>query len=69
LAGRLAAHDLMGHECSNDDEARKHGSFIAHRVGTEEPYIVQEGNFILVTNEIGDDLFKIPIASTLSLGA
>jgi hypothetical protein len=60
LAGRLPANDLIGHECSND-----HGSFIAHRVGTEKPDMVHEGNFISVTNEAGEELFKIPIASTL----
>lgn len=66
LAGRLPAHDLIGHECSNDDEAREHGSFIAHRIGTERTNMVQEGNFILVTSEAGEELFKIPIASTLN---
>jgi hypothetical protein len=67
LAGRLPANDLIGHECL-DDEAREHGSFIAHRVGTERPDMVQEGNFILVTSEAGEELFKIPIASTLRAG-
>jgi hypothetical protein len=55
----------MGHECLNDEEAREHGSFIAHRVGTEKPDMIQGGNFISVTNETGEELFKIPIASTL----
>ena len=68
LAGRLPANDLIGHECSNDDEAREHGSFIAHRVGTEKPDMVHQENFILVTNETDDELFRIPIASTLSAG-
>jgi hypothetical protein len=51
LAGRLPANDLIGHVCSNDAEAREQGRFIAHRVGTEKPDMVREGNFILVTNE------------------
>ena len=50
--------------CSNDDEAREHGSFIAHRVGTEKPDMVHQENFILVTNETDDELFRIPIASS-----
>jgi hypothetical protein len=66
LAGRLSAHDLIGHVCSNDDEAQEHGSFIAHRVGTEKPDIAREENFILVTSEAGEELFEIPIASTLN---
>jgi hypothetical protein len=68
LAGWLPANDLIGHECINDEEAREHGSFIAHRVGTEKPDMVREENFILVTNEAGEELFKIPIASILSAG-
>jgi hypothetical protein len=35
LAGQLPAHDLLGHECATDKEAEDHGSFIAHRIGTE----------------------------------
>jgi hypothetical protein len=68
LAGWLSARDLIGHECSNDDEARKHGNFIAHRIGTEKPDMVREENFIVVTNETGDELFKLPVASTLTAG-
>jgi hypothetical protein len=30
-------HDLLGHECANDEEAKDHGSFFAHRIGTEKP--------------------------------
>jgi len=67
LAGQLPANDLMGHECINDEEAKEHGSFIAHRVGTEKPDMVREDNFISVTT--GKELFRIPIASTLNAGA
>ena len=66
LAGQLPANDVVGHECINEEEAWEHGSFIAHRVGTEKPEMVHEENFISVTNETGDELFKIPIASTSS---
>jgi len=64
LAGQVPAHDLLGHECANDNEAREHGSFIAHRIGTERPAIVREENFISVRNERDQELFQIPIAST-----
>ena len=64
LAGALPAHDLLGHACANDEEARDHGSFIAHRIGTEKPGMVREGNFISVTDDHGKEIFQIPLAST-----
>jgi hypothetical protein len=64
LAGELPAHDLLGHECANDSEAEEHGSFIAHRIGTEKPEMVRQGNCISVTNELGDEIFQVAIAST-----
>jgi hypothetical protein len=64
LAGDLPAHDLLGHECVNDKEAKDHGSFIAHRIGTEKPAMVSQGNYISVTNEQGDEIFQVPLAST-----
>jgi hypothetical protein len=51
LAGQLPAHDLLGHDCANDGEAEDHGSFIAHRIETEKPGMIREGNFISVTDE------------------
>ena len=51
LAGTIAAHDTVGHECVNDAEARDHGSFIAHRIGTERPEMAREKNSICVVNE------------------
>jgi hypothetical protein len=51
LAGALPAHDLLGYECANYMEARDHGGFIAHRIGTEKPGMVCEGNFISVRDE------------------
>ena len=62
LAGQLPAHDLVGHECNNDDEAREHGSLLARGVRNEYPE-GELGRFISVTNETGDELFKIPIGA------
>ena len=64
LAGDVPARDLLGHECANDKEAKDLGSFIAHRIGTEKPSMVREGNYISVTNGRGDEIFQIPLAST-----
>jgi hypothetical protein len=64
LAGQLPAHDLLGHECANDEEAKDHGCSIAHRIGTEKPGLVREENFISVTDELDREVFKIPLAST-----
>jgi hypothetical protein len=46
------------------EEAKDLGSFIAHRIGTEKPSMVGEGNYISVTNGQGDEIFQIPLAST-----
>jgi uncharacterized protein DUF6894 len=64
LAGELPAHDVLGHECANDDEARDHGSFIAHRIGTEKPDMIREGNFIAVVDDRGKEIAQMPLAST-----
>jgi hypothetical protein len=64
LSGQIPAHDMMGHQCANDDEAKEHGSFIAHRIGTEKPGMVREGNFISVENERSEEIARIPLAST-----
>ena len=66
LAGQIPAHDMLGHECADDKEAKEHGSFIAHRIGTEKPEMVIEGNFISVRNGADEELFQIPLASTLT---
>jgi hypothetical protein len=63
LAGQLPAHDLLGHDFANDGEAEDHGSFIAHRIGTEKPRMIHEGNFISVADELGKEIFQIPLAS------
>ena len=64
LAGELPAHDLIGHDCSDDREAKDHGSFIAHRIGTEKPGMVRDGNFISVRDERDREIAQIPLAST-----
>jgi hypothetical protein len=63
LAGYFPAHNLIGHECANDEEAKDHGSFIAHRIGTETPGMIREGNYIAVTDERDREIFQIPLAS------
>ena len=63
LSGQIPAHDTRGHECTDDDEAKEHGSFIAHRIGTEKPERVREGNFISVENERSKEIARIPLAS------
>ena len=65
LAGQLPAHDLLGHDCANDREANDHGNFIAHRIGTEKPGMIREGNFISVTDELGNEIFRSPLASVM----
>ena len=64
LAGDLPAHDLIGHECANDKEARDHGSFIAHRTGTEKSGMIREGDYIAVTDDRDREIFQIQFAST-----
>ena len=65
LAGDFPARDLLGHDCADDREATDHGSFIAHRIGTEKPEMVREGNFISVRDGRDTELFQIPLASTM----
>ena len=64
LAGDVPARDPLGHECANAKEAKDLGSFIAHRIGSEKPSMVREGNYISVTKRQGDEIFQIPLAST-----
>jgi hypothetical protein len=64
LAGEFPAHNLLGHDFVNDKEAKDHGSFIAHRIGTEKTSMVREENFIFVRNERDEELFQVPLAST-----
>jgi len=66
LMGELPAHDVLGHECANEKEAEEHANFIAHRVGTEKPSMVKEGNFISTTDEDGKEVAQIPLASVIA---
>ncbi|WP_456856773.1 DUF6894 family protein [Bradyrhizobium sp. USDA 4501] len=60
LAGQIPARDRLGHDRANDNEAKDQGSFIAHRIGTERPSMVREGNFISVTDEKRREVVQIP---------
>jgi hypothetical protein len=64
LSGQIAAHDVVGQDCADDEEAKEQGSFIAHRIGTERPEMVRDGNFISVRNDRDLELFQISLAST-----
>lgn len=66
LAGEISAHDVIGQECASIDEAKAHGEFIAHRIGTEKPEMIREGNFISVRDEQDRELFQIPLASSFA---
>jgi hypothetical protein len=63
LLGDVRAHDLIGHDCSGDKEARQYGELLAHNVGTDRPDLVRECNHISVVDESDRELFKIPLAS------
>jgi uncharacterized protein YifN (PemK superfamily) len=65
LVGTIAADDTVGHECDNDEEARDHGNFIAHRIGTEKPEMVRQRNSICIVNESNQQIAVIPLASTI----
>jgi hypothetical protein len=64
LAGDVPAHDLLGHDCADEAEAVDHGSFIAHRIGTERPAMIREENFISVVDAQGKEIAQVPLAST-----
>jgi hypothetical protein len=64
LVGDLAASDLVGHHCASEEEAREHGRFIAHRIGTEKPHMIRPGNYICVRDEGGYEIYRAPIATT-----
>jgi hypothetical protein len=66
LVGDLAANDLIGHDCASEEEAREHGRFIAHRIGTEKPQMVRPGNYISVRDEGGFEVSRAPISTTVA---
>ena len=48
LIGEVPARDFLGYECSSRKAARRHASFIAHRIGNAHPHFVKAGNQISV---------------------
>lgn len=68
LIGEVPARDFLGHECSSRNEARKHASFIAHRIGNEHPHFVKPENRIVVREEGGAAFYQAPIALTSRSG-
>ena len=68
LIGEVPAKDFLGHECSSRNEARKHASFIAHRIGNEHPHFVKPENRIAVREEGGAAFYQAPIALTSRSG-
>lgn len=63
LLGDVPAHDLIGHECTGDNEAEKFGKMLAHHVGTDRPDMVKEGNYISVVDGRDRELFRVPLSS------
>lgn len=64
LAGGIPARDRVVHDCTDDESARSDGNCIAHRIGSEKPEMIREGNYIAVTNEDGREIARIALAST-----
>ena len=67
LVGVVHATDLVGHACANEEEAKDHGRFIAHRIGTEKPHIARSGNYISVCNKSRAEIYQAPILNTLAM--
>jgi hypothetical protein len=65
LRGRISARDVHGHECADDAEAKDHGDFIAHRIGTEKPGLVLDGSYISVCDAGVLEIARFPLASPL----
>jgi hypothetical protein len=63
LLGDVPAHDLIGHDCAGDTEAKQHGSMLAHKVGTDRPDLITESNYISVVDDRDHELVKIPLSS------
>jgi hypothetical protein len=62
LAGDWPAHDVAGHQCGNDREARRDGDLLAYRLVVEKPGMARGGNFIVVRNERGEEIHRAPLA-------
>jgi hypothetical protein len=63
LMGDVPAHDLLGHECTNDKAAEEYGKMLARDVGTDKPQMIRDGNYIAVANKDGNEIAKIPLRS------
>jgi hypothetical protein len=63
LMGDVSAHDLLGHDCTNDKVAEEYGKMLARDVGTDKPQMIRDGNYIAVANEDGNEIAKIPLRS------
>ncbi len=66
LRGKLSAHDVHGHKCADDAEARDHGDFIAHRIADEKPGLIHDGSFISVCDERGREIVQFPLTSIMA---
>jgi hypothetical protein len=61
LTGEFPAHDVLGYECQNDEEAKARGRLIARHAGTEKPGMVREGNAIEVVDEAGRKVAEVSL--------
>ena len=61
LLGEFPAHDVHGHLCTSDSEAKQHASFLAHRLTNEMPQLANQGTFISVTNEKNQEVAQVPL--------
>ena len=61
LLGDLPAHDITGHECTDDEEAKHEADLIAHRLATEKPSLLPVGNLVSVKNERGEEIHQAPL--------
>ncbi|WP_271593321.1 DUF6894 family protein, partial [Bradyrhizobium sp. CCBAU 65884] len=64
LNGSTPAHNMFGQELADDNAAKEHASFIAHRLGTANPAAVRQEKFISVRDEWENELFQEPLVST-----
>ena len=63
LLGDVPAHDLIGHDCASDKEAKQYGRMLAHNVGANRPDLINDNNYISVVNDGDRELFKIPLTT------
>jgi hypothetical protein len=61
LLGDLPAHDIAGHDCFDDKEAKHDGDLLAHRFATEKPSLAHGSNFVSVKNEQGVEIHQAPL--------